>query len=216
MASDSLKERIEEMIELYAKIDEITEMRLKDVELFALELMELESKYLDAIVHLKEELEKQDSELAQLRRVYGRQLICLLEQIKGLRTHEMQIADKLGGSQKKPTIRPHQLSLDKRIEYYKEEIKKNSNNAAAHYCLGFALRLNNDADGAIREYKKAIELNPRHVMAHCNLGNIYLERKQAEQARDHFQKAADLGSTYAPDKLDKIENFLFSQRMSRQ
>ncbi len=60
------------------------------------------------------------------------------------------------------------------IEDAKEEVRKNPDDAAANYNLGYAYGNSGKYEEAIESYKQAIRIDPDYAEAHNNLGLVYI------------------------------------------
>ena len=69
----------------------------------------------------------------------------------------------------------HVVSHAGELEDAKEEVRKNPDDAVAHYNLGDAYRKLGRYEEAIEPYKQAIRIDPDYAKAHYNLGNAYDE-----------------------------------------
>ncbi|HHE40940.1 MAG TPA: tetratricopeptide repeat protein [Candidatus Cloacimonetes bacterium] len=78
------------------------------------------------------------------------------------------------------------------IEYYREAIRINPDDAAAHYNLGSALQNLERYDEAEEEYREAIRINPDLAEAHANLSILLLKAKRPEDAKKEFEIAKEL------------------------
>ena len=96
-----------------------------------------------------------------------------------------------------PTV--HVASYAGEIEDAKEEVRKNPDDAVAHFNLGYAYGESGRYQEAIESYKQAIRIGPDHAEAHNNLGNAYL------QLNDRDSAPADLSLPQAPIAIVKQE-----------
>jgi len=96
-----------------------------------------------------------------------------------------------------PTV--HVASYAGEIEDAKEEVRKNPDDAVAHFNLGYAYGESGRYQEAIESYKQAIRIDPDHAEAHNNLGNAYL------QLNDRDSAPADLSLPQAPIAIVKQE-----------
>ena len=72
-----------------------------------------------------------------------------------------------------PTV--HVASYAGELEDAKEEVRKNPDDAEAHFNLGVAYENLGMYKEAIEPYKQAIRIDPDYAMAHNNLGVAYGE-----------------------------------------
>ncbi len=75
------------------------------------------------------------------------------------------------------------------IEDAKEKVRKNPDDAEAHYNLGNAYRESDEYEEAIESYKQAIKINPDFAMAHKNLGFAYSTLGKYEEEIESYKQA---------------------------
>ena len=75
------------------------------------------------------------------------------------------------------------------IEFYKEEVRKNPDDALAHNNLGVVYRKLGKNEEAIDSHKHAIRLDPDYVDAHYNLGVVYRKSGKYQEAIDSYKQA---------------------------
>jgi eukaryotic-like serine/threonine-protein kinase len=85
-----------------------------------------------------------------------------------------------------------QGELDRAIAVFREVVRINPQNAAAHTKLGFALYETKDLDGAIAEYKEAIRLDPKYAEAHDSLAVALSMKGDLAGAIASHKRAMDL------------------------
>ncbi len=116
-----------------------------------------------------------------------------------------------------------QFKLDAAKREYREILKKDPNNAAAHNGLGMVYyRRTTSSDMNVRkqipqllnkslkEFSKAIKNAPFFYQAYNNAGEIYYEQGKITEAETYFRKAIEL----KPDYSEAVENYgriLFSK-----
>jgi Flp pilus assembly protein TadD len=80
--------------------------------------------------------------------------------------------------------------------YHRELLAAHSDDALAHYHLGFAYGMMGRRGGEIAEYRKAAALGLADWGLYLNLGRAYLERGDLDPAVDALRKAAALGPNH--------------------
>ena len=75
------------------------------------------------------------------------------------------------------------------LEDAKEEVRKNPDDALAHFGLGFAYGESGKYKEAIESYKQAIRINPDLADAHYNLGLAYKKSGMYKEAIESFKQA---------------------------
>ena len=79
------------------------------------------------------------------------------------------------------------------MEFYKEEVRKNPDDALAHFGLGLAYDDLGEVKEAIKSYKHAIRIDPNFKEAHYNLACRYSLLGDVSKALKSLGKAIDLG-----------------------
>ena len=72
----------------------------------------------------------------------------------------------------------HKGDLDGAITEYREAVRLNLDNAAAHYRLGRALRDKGDLQAALEELRKASSLEPKNTAYRESYEKLQLELKR--------------------------------------
>jgi predicted O-linked N-acetylglucosamine transferase (SPINDLY family) len=85
---------------------------------------------------------------------------------------------------------------DRTVECFNRAIALTPDDAAAHYNLANAWRLQGNLSEAVRCYSRALQLNPNLPEAYNNLGTIFLDQGLRDQAIDSFRRALGLNPTY--------------------
>jgi len=75
------------------------------------------------------------------------------------------------------------------IREYREALRINPDNAAAHSNLGNAFQAKDFPDEAIREYREALRINPDHALAHSNLGVALKAKGLVDEAIRKYREA---------------------------
>ena len=84
-------------------------------------------------------------------------------------------------------------------------------NAAAHHCLGAAMFLRGDFDGARICHGRAIELDPNMAEAHNGLGIAWMEEGRLDEALESFDRALELQAGYATASSESIACAAFAR-----
>ncbi|MCK4651579.1 MAG: tetratricopeptide repeat protein [Methanosarcinales archaeon] len=85
---------------------------------------------------------------------------------------------------------------NKAIEYCREAIRINPDNAAAHYNLGVLLDNSERYDEAEKEYREAIRIDPDYVAAHSNLGVLLNNSERYDEAEKEYREAIRIDPDY--------------------
>lgn len=112
---------------------------------------------------------------------------------------------------------------DKWLEEKKEKVRKNPDDAKAHYNLGNAYGKSGKYKEAIEAYKQAIRIDPDFAWAHGNLGNAYGELGKYKEAIESYKQVIridpddatahyNLGSAYG--KSGKYEEAIESYKQA--
>lgn len=86
---------------------------------------------------------------------------------------------------------------DAAIAGYRKALSLKSDDADAHFNLGFAFYRKGQYDDAIVEYRKALDLKPNYAMAANNLGVTLYRKGQYDAAIAEYRAALDLEPDYA-------------------
>jgi len=82
-----------------------------------------------------------------------------------------------------------QSNIDEKIEEFKNIIAADSNDAVAHYNLGWYYGKKEKYDEAIAECKKAIAIDSKYAHAHYHLGVVYGKKEKYDEAISQLKKA---------------------------
>ena len=93
------------------------------------------------------------------------------------------------------------------MEFYKEEVRKNPDDAKAHNNLGVAYDKSGKYQEAIESYKQAISIDPDYAAAHYNLGIAYYCSGKHEEAIKSYKQAIKIDPDHAlaHDNLKAIQ-----------
>jgi serine/threonine-protein kinase len=71
-------------------------------------------------------------------------------------------------------------------------VRRQPDNPATHFYLGWALAAQRKRDEAIQEWRRTIELDPRLAAVHYNLGMALHGRRKVEEAIQHYRQVLQL------------------------
>ena len=86
-----------------------------------------------------------------------------------------------------PAIQVASYADEKRLEDAKEEVRKNPDDAKAHYDLGNAYCKSGKHEEAIKSYQQAIRIDPDHALTHYYLGTSYLLLNDRGSAMEQYK-----------------------------
>lgn len=118
-----------------------------------------------------------------------------------------ELEQKIAQAKSSPPVNQPVRQLSKKLEDAREAVRKNPNDANAHFNLGNAYSRLGQYQDAITPYKEAIRIKPDDAFAHYNLGLAYgksgryqeaiASNKEALRIKPDFASAHyNLGSTY--------------------
>jgi len=90
------------------------------------------------------------------------------------------------------------------IEDAKEEVRKNPDDAEAHFNLGLAYGELGKHEEEIESYKQAIRISPDFAVAHFNLGCMYIILNDRGSAIGQYKILKKLDTEKANDLFDMI------------
>ncbi len=96
------------------------------------------------------------------------------------------------------------------MEAYKESIRVNPYNPAAHTNLGFLYYDTHHLEKALHEHLAAIKIDPNWAEAHYGLALIYEQKGELKRAQEHWKKYLEIKpkgywSRRAKERLQKLE-----------
>ena len=87
--------------------------------------------------------------------------------------------------------------VEKVIETYEQAVKRNPDDAKAHFNLGVTYETFGKYKEAIEAYKQAISCDSDHAAAHCNLGTAYSVLGKYKEAIDSLKQAIMINPDFA-------------------
>ncbi|EJF10060.1 MULTISPECIES: tetratricopeptide repeat protein [Pontibacter] len=104
---------------------------------------------------------------------------------------------------------------NKAIEYLKQAVERDKNNAEAYLLMGDAyLKLGNGGQ-AMTSYDNAIRINDKSPKAHLRRGQLYTSSRNYNEAEEAYKKAIELDPNYAPAYSDLGELYYFAGQYDR-
>lgn len=82
--------------------------------------------------------------------------------------------------------------VNEQLEYYKQKVASEPNNAKARVELGYTYFLKEKNEEAIREFNQAIIVDPEFFDAYYNLGVVQLAEERYNEALENINKAVEL------------------------
>jgi Tfp pilus assembly protein PilF len=104
-----------------------------------------------------------------------------------------------------------QKDYEHAIQYFREALRKDKNNAALYNKMGMAELMSGDLRGARTDFEKATKLNKKYTDALNNVGVVYYLENNFNQAAEYFKRAVALEETRATFHLN-LGNLWFSQK----
>ena len=95
------------------------------------------------------------------------------------------------------TATPPVTSWAGELEDTQEQVRRNPNDANAHYRLGNAYYRLGQYQEAIASYKKVLRINPDQATAHYSLGNAYYRLGQYQEAIASYKKVLRINPDHA-------------------
>lgn len=119
------------------------------------------------------------TELYHLKKVDGKYKIADCVHMSG---EDVELVDKGTGAMLKN-------DAERAISYFKEALKFNPENSAAHFRLGMIYSKTGKLEEAIQSVKKAVELRPKAGFYRFYLSQIYIQLGNKERAAEELQNA---------------------------
>jgi FkbM family methyltransferase len=91
---------------------------------------------------------------------------------------------------------------DLAVQYIKQSLQLNTNNADAYLALGAIFQKRGMSDDATNYYNKAIEIDPDFAEAYENLGDLFRDKGLPDEAVSYYKKAIQ----YFPDSAEIYYN----------
>ena len=92
------------------------------------------------------------------------------------------------------------------IEDAKEEVRKNPDDAGAHFSLGVAYGALGKYEEEIESYKQAIRIDPDYADVHNNLGLAYVYLNDRDSALEQYEILKSLDTELANRLFDLINH----------
>ena len=89
------------------------------------------------------------------------------------------------------------IPLDQAIDFYTEEILRQSREARACHRRGLVWAAKANADAALADLSEAIRLDPKNAASFVDRGIVWIRKKDHVKARADFNEAVRLDPTYA-------------------
>jgi tetratricopeptide (TPR) repeat protein len=102
----------------------------------------------------------------------------------------------------KAALPPASLSIQNKINVYKELLKENPENLEALTGLGNLMMDSARYKEAIEPYQKALDITPDNVNIRVDMGTCYRNIGQPDKAAEEYQK----GLTYQPNHINALAN----------
>ena len=81
------------------------------------------------------------------------------------------------------------MDEERAVENAKEEVRKNPDDALAHFFLGNAYSNSGKYQKAIKSFKQAIRIDPDFAGAHIGLGDAYYKSSKYKEAIESYKQA---------------------------
>ncbi|TPE45212.1 tetratricopeptide repeat protein [Pontibacter mangrovi] len=103
-----------------------------------------------------------------------------------------------------------EAQINKGIDYLKQSLERDSNNALANVILGDAYLALKQGGQAMTHYDRAIQLDDQYATAYLKRGQLYTSSRNYNEAEQAFQKAIELDPNFAPAYRDLGELYYFA------
>ncbi|RDV14118.1 tetratricopeptide repeat protein [Pontibacter diazotrophicus] len=103
-----------------------------------------------------------------------------------------------------------EADINKGIEYLKQALERDSNNALANVVLGDAYLQLKRGGEAMSSYDRAIQLDENYATAYMRRGQLYTSSRNYNEAEEAFKKAIEIDPNFAPAYSDLGELYYFA------
>jgi len=100
--------------------------------------------------------------------------------------------------------------INQGIDYLKQAIERDKNNAVAHVILGDAYLKQKKGGEAMTAYDRAIQLDDKYALAYLRRGQLYTSSRNYNEAQEALQKAIAIDPNFAPAYRDLGELYYFA------
>lgn len=104
---------------------------------------------------------------------------------------------------------------NKAIEYLKQAIERDKNNAMAYVLMGDAYMKLKNGGQAMTSYDRAVQLDDKYAKAHLRRGQLYTGSRNYNEAEEAYKKAIEVDPQYAPAYRDLGELYYFAGQYDR-
>ncbi|MEJ8803585.1 tetratricopeptide repeat protein [Pontibacter sp. H249] len=106
-------------------------------------------------------------------------------------------------------------TINKGVEYLKQAIERNKNNAEAQVVLGDAYLAMKKGGEAMTAYDRAIQIDDRNAKAYLKRGQLYTSSRNYNEAEEAYKKVIEVDPNYAPAYRDLGELYYFAGQYDR-
>jgi len=85
---------------------------------------------------------------------------------------------------------------DDAIEIFSKEVKRDPNNAIAHYALAITYDTRKKYSAALASYIEAVRINPDNAIAYYSLGMLYGKQHRYHEEIESYKKAIRINPEY--------------------
>ncbi|MFD2512747.1 tetratricopeptide repeat protein [Pontibacter locisalis] len=108
-----------------------------------------------------------------------------------------------------------EAEINKGIDYLKQAVDRDKNNAVANLILGDAYLSLKKGGEAMTSYDRAIQLDDRYAKAYLRRGQLYTSSRNYNEAEEAFKRAIEIDPNYAPAYRDLGELYYFAGQYDR-
>ncbi|GAB3534447.1 tetratricopeptide repeat protein [Pontibacter brevis] len=103
-----------------------------------------------------------------------------------------------------------EAEINKGIDYLKQALERDRNNALANVILGDAYLKLKKGGEAMSSYDRAIQLDDKYATAYLRRGQLYTSSRNYNEAEEAFKKAIEIDPNFAPAYGDLGELYYFA------